>query len=145
MTSLHGIEHLTSLGGLNLGVLYKLPDLHDLQNLTSLGGELSITNCDSLSNVDALEGISSINGLLRFSSNDNLENIQGVRHIDPQGFLAEYPGFEDIQIYNNPKLSICNLSNICSAVSCLLYTSDAADERSSVDLGGRRIINKKKK
>ena len=23
---------------------------------------------------------------------------------------------------------------------CLLYTSDAADERSSVDLGGRRII-----
>ena len=29
--------------------------------------------------------------------------------------------------------------------SCLLYTSDAADERSSVDLGGRRIIKKKKK
>ena len=28
--------------------------------------------------------------------------------------------------------------------NCLLYTSDAADERSSVDLGGRRIINKKK-
>ena len=26
---------------------------------------------------------------------------------------------------------------------CLLYTSDAADERSSVDLGGRRIIKKK--
>ena len=29
-------------------------------------------------------------------------------------------------------------------VTCLLYTSDAADERSSVDLGGRRIIKKKK-
>ena len=26
------------------------------------------------------------------------------------------------------------------AQDCLLYTSDAADERSSVDLGGRRII-----
>ena len=26
---------------------------------------------------------------------------------------------------------------------CLLYTSDAADERFSVDLGGRRIIKKK--
>src|SRR5664280_3308055 len=26
------------------------------------------------------------------------------------------------------------------AVSCLLYTSDAADEEDSVDLGGRRII-----
>ena len=30
-------------------------------------------------------------------------------------------------------------------MDCLLYTSDAADERSSVDLGGRRIIKKKKK
>ena len=32
-----------------------------------------------------------------------------------------------------------------AAPACLLYTSDAADERSSVDLGGRRIIKKKKK
>ena len=31
-----------------------------------------------------------------------------------------------------------------TSCSCLLYTSDAADERSSVDLGGRRIIKKKK-
>ena len=31
-----------------------------------------------------------------------------------------------------------------SQPACLLYTSDAADERSSVDLGGRRIIKKKK-
>ena len=30
-----------------------------------------------------------------------------------------------------------------SRITCLLYTSDAADERSSVDLGGRRIIKKK--
>eukprot|EP00658_Telonema_sp_P-2_P055069 TRINITY_DN4379_c0_g1_i5.p1 TRINITY_DN4379_c0_g1~~TRINITY_DN4379_c0_g1_i5.p1 ORF type:complete len:107 (+),score=42.18 TRINITY_DN4379_c0_g1_i5:111-431(+) len=30
-------------------------------------------------------------------------------------------------------------------VDCLLYTSDAADEEDSVDLGGRRIIKKKKR
>eukprot|EP00658_Telonema_sp_P-2_P081683 TRINITY_DN8450_c0_g1_i8.p1 TRINITY_DN8450_c0_g1~~TRINITY_DN8450_c0_g1_i8.p1 ORF type:complete len:123 (+),score=36.68 TRINITY_DN8450_c0_g1_i8:80-448(+) len=30
-------------------------------------------------------------------------------------------------------------------ICCLLYTSDAADEEDSVDLGGRRIIKKKKK
>ena len=35
-------------------------------------------------------------------------------------------------------------SRKCAQLSgCLLYTSDAADERSSVDLGGRRIIKKK--
>ena len=43
--------------------------------------------------------------------------------------------------------SLRNLNDIDIAcyISCLLYTSDAADERSSVDLGGRRIIKKKKK
>ena len=29
-------------------------------------------------------------------------------------------------------------------MGCLLYTSDAADEEDSVDLGGRRLIKKKK-
>ena len=38
---------------------------------------------------------------------------------------------------------LVDLAKIIGA--CLLYTSDAADERSSVDLGGRRIIKKKKK
>ena len=33
---------------------------------------------------------------------------------------------------------------LAQSKNCLLYTSDAADERSSVDLGGRRIIKKKK-
>src|SRR5665648_1285872 len=32
-----------------------------------------------------------------------------------------------------------------NTLTCLLYTSDAADEEDSVDLGGRRIIKKKKK
>eukprot|EP00658_Telonema_sp_P-2_P053224 TRINITY_DN41699_c0_g1_i2.p1 TRINITY_DN41699_c0_g1~~TRINITY_DN41699_c0_g1_i2.p1 ORF type:complete len:113 (-),score=9.12 TRINITY_DN41699_c0_g1_i2:52-390(-) len=32
-----------------------------------------------------------------------------------------------------------------SYTSCLLYTSDAADEEDSGDLGGRRIIKKKKR
>src|SRR5678810_1075070 len=34
------------------------------------------------------------------------------------------------------------MSIITEYYTCLLYTSDAADERSSVDLGGRRIIKK---
>ncbi|GAB5803500.1 hypothetical protein JMUB7513_28000 [Staphylococcus aureus] len=33
--------------------------------------------------------------------------------------------------------------NMPEGEDCLLYTSDAADEEDSVDLGGRRIIKKK--
>ena len=35
------------------------------------------------------------------------------------------------------------LRDLAQIKLCLLYTSDAADERSSVDLGGRRILKKK--
>ena len=34
--------------------------------------------------------------------------------------------------------------SLATLKTCLLYTSDAADEEDSVDLGGRRIIKKKK-
>ena len=42
-------------------------------------------------------------------------------------------------------LSLADSEALGLFASCLLYTSDAADERSSVDLGGRRIIKKKKR
>eukprot|EP00658_Telonema_sp_P-2_P031470 TRINITY_DN23535_c0_g1_i2.p1 TRINITY_DN23535_c0_g1~~TRINITY_DN23535_c0_g1_i2.p1 ORF type:complete len:130 (+),score=50.26 TRINITY_DN23535_c0_g1_i2:56-445(+) len=40
---------------------------------------------------------------------------------------------------------IYSVFEVEDGVTCLLYTSDAADEEDSVDLGGRRIIKKKKK
>ena len=53
---------------------------------------------------------------------------------------------------DNTKIIICEYysrinfyNSIIEFYSCLLYTSDAADEEDSVDLGGRRIIKKKKK
>ncbi|WDT36870.1 hypothetical protein PVA38_11880 [Streptococcus pneumoniae D39] len=40
---------------------------------------------------------------------------------------------------------VYNKENMDNNCFCLLYTSDAADEARSVDLGGRRNIKKKKK
>jgi len=37
------------------------------------------------------------------------------------------------------------LEGLPQMIGCLLYTSDAADDLLCVDLGGRRIIKKKKK
>ena len=44
------------------------------------------------------------------------------------------------KLQNDRRVVVSELSQIC-----LLYTSDAADEEDSVDLGGRRIIKKKNK
>ena len=54
------------------------------------------------------------------------------------GSIVRFLGM-DITIMGNS----ISLPNADLVVGCLLYTSDAADERSSVDLGGRRIIKKK--
>ena len=41
-------------------------------------------------------------------------------------------------------VSVLDIGFVVKAVDdCLLYTYDAADDEDSVDLGGRRIINKK--
>ena len=60
--------------------------------------------------------------------------------IDPQAWLADV-------LARMPALTVSRLLELLPwnwRDACLLYTSDAADERSSVDLGGRRIIKKKK-
>eukprot|EP00658_Telonema_sp_P-2_P063194 TRINITY_DN51913_c0_g1_i1.p1 TRINITY_DN51913_c0_g1~~TRINITY_DN51913_c0_g1_i1.p1 ORF type:complete len:140 (-),score=53.25 TRINITY_DN51913_c0_g1_i1:69-488(-) len=63
----------------------------------------------------------------------------------PQTALREVSILQEIHHQNIVNL----LDVICGEgklylIFCLLYTSDAADEEDSVDLGGRRIIKKKK-
>ena len=52
-------------------------------------------------------------------------------------------------VSNPPSIGIAfgagGARGIAHLLICLLYTSDAADERSSVEFGGRRIIKKKRK
>ena len=49
----------------------------------------------------------------------------------------------EIRSTRAPVASTLHPAYFAMVMACLLYTSDAADERSSVDLGGRRIIKKK--
>ena len=49
----------------------------------------------------------------------------------------------EIDMYYKLRPNIGIKKETALPIICLLYTSDAADERSSVDLGGRRIIKKK--
>ena len=62
-------------------------------------------------------------------------------------FPANIPGKKNWTSSVNGGMDVkygINQAFTLDATFCLLYTSDAADERSSVDIGGRRIIKKKK-
>src|SRR5678815_3157944 len=87
------------------------------------------------------------------------EQLEQVSEFKYLGYMLDEKGKDDAEcsrkVVNGRKVagaikSLVNakgLSLECARVlheGCLLYTSDAADERSSVDLGGRRIIKKKK-
>ena len=71
----------------------------------------------------------------------NPEYLEKHLHLDKMGSLASEPAIqrllEEIKAQANQNLSA--FSRIC-----LLYTSDAADDLLCVDLGGRRILKKKK-
>ena len=55
-----------------------------------------------------------------------------VANINP--VLSQSGLLESVKKNPGDAIKMCN--------NCLLYTSDAADEEDSVDLGGRRIIKK---
>src|SRR5450756_3183542 len=66
--------------------------------------------------------------------------------------VAQEPGIDHHHILfrGTPQTNLAKIVNSIKGVSaryisCLLYTSDAADDLLCVDLGGRRIIKKKKK
>eukprot|EP00825_Cyclidium_porcatum_P044027 TRINITY_DN6360_c0_g1_i2.p1 TRINITY_DN6360_c0_g1~~TRINITY_DN6360_c0_g1_i2.p1 ORF type:complete len:143 (+),score=28.75 TRINITY_DN6360_c0_g1_i2:334-762(+) len=73
--------------------------------------------------------------------NDKKENINGkwfIPHNAGVNIIFRNDGSFVFNDYNAKK-------HCDEILTCLLYTSDAADDMQCVDLGGRRIIKKKKK
>eukprot|EP00658_Telonema_sp_P-2_P061830 TRINITY_DN50489_c0_g1_i1.p1 TRINITY_DN50489_c0_g1~~TRINITY_DN50489_c0_g1_i1.p1 ORF type:complete len:213 (+),score=29.12 TRINITY_DN50489_c0_g1_i1:291-929(+) len=72
-------------------------------------------------------------------------NKNAARHNKEGGNNVEGTSKEVVSTTSHPSAtSEETLQDIINSYDCLLYTSDAADEEDSVDLGGRRIIKNKK-
>ena len=88
-------------------------------------------------------------GFFFFQAEDGIRDLvrsRGLGDVYKRQDLSPFPRMDNLNA-----MDLVKINNLTYGVqgnkmisSCLLYTSDAADERSSVDLGGRRIIKKKK-
>ena len=82
-----------------------------------------------------------------FQAEDGIRDLvrsRGLGDVYKRQAVAGEPGYHGTRLREQPLHAQWSVPVDAQSDpgGCLLYTSDAADERSSVDLGGRRIIKK---
>ena len=78
---------------------------------------------------------------------DNINNIIAITNDGIDCMVIKIQTSLIKKYWNTENGELCLFKavlNVGNYIVCLLYTSDAADEEDSVDLGGCRIIKKKK-
>ena len=135
LVSLEGINSLSSIS-LNLGVMDNalLVNMEALSQITTLGASLIIKNNAALVNLSGLDKLTSIEKHLRIINNDNLINLNGLEavstingelNINNNDELVRLEGLGDfgsisvdsIQLFENPKLSLCEIQGVCDYIS----------------------------
>ena len=61
-------------------------------------------------------------------------------HVSGKGVILEEPSVVAMDLEEGVPLAVGEEAKLMLGRTCLLYTSDAADDLTRVDLGGRRII-----
>eukprot|EP00658_Telonema_sp_P-2_P078495 TRINITY_DN7359_c0_g1_i7.p1 TRINITY_DN7359_c0_g1~~TRINITY_DN7359_c0_g1_i7.p1 ORF type:complete len:1028 (-),score=296.12 TRINITY_DN7359_c0_g1_i7:13-3096(-) len=132
------------LSGAAMNVVPSKAELdHYLGEATKISKDHPVVISKFLENAKEIEfdGVADNGEVVCFAISEHLENA-GVHSGDATLILpAQKLYLETIKQIKRSAFAIARALKI----SCLLYTSDAADEEDSVDLGGRRMIQKKNK
>src|SRR5690554_1533177 len=110
ITDLSPLSNLTSVGSLTITWNTQLTSLSGLDNLTSVGEWLEIVDNDQLTSLSGLESLISSSEeatKIKIGQNDLLTDISALQNINPE-IIGE------IDIFDNPVLSVCNLPNFCT-------------------------------
>src|SRR5678816_929633 len=115
-----------------------------------LAGRAQVTRIDTAAAVNDVKTSVGTDGMsalgrcmtLGISNYDSRMYSQRILEVEAQFILSSNLNVNIFIGYTYPGTTDPFLGVAAYASGCLLYTSDAADERSSVDLGGRRIIKK---
>eukprot|EP00658_Telonema_sp_P-2_P028944 TRINITY_DN22081_c0_g1_i1.p1 TRINITY_DN22081_c0_g1~~TRINITY_DN22081_c0_g1_i1.p1 ORF type:complete len:283 (+),score=60.50 TRINITY_DN22081_c0_g1_i1:128-976(+) len=165
ITDVSGLGQCGSLHTLSLTGCKGIADVSGLGQCSSLD-TLDLSYCSGITDVSVLGQCSSLRTLnlswcTGITDVSLLGQCSSIRTLDLSycGRIADVSGLGQCGSLHTLNLSSCksitDVSELghCGSLhtldltgcrGCLLYTSDAADEEDSVDLGGRRIIKKKR-
>lgn len=104
LADITALNVLTSCDFLSLGNNPLLSSLDGLQNLTTINS-INIYNCDAIQSMDHI-GFTTITGSLSLRDNEVLSDLTGLANINMEDA-------SNLNIYNNPNLSVCGVLPIC--------------------------------
>ncbi|WP_432671658.1 GEVED domain-containing protein [Flavobacterium sp. SM2513] len=120
LTTLEGLESITSIGGNFYIEGSNLENTDGLDNLSVVGGVLRISDNPFLQNLNGFSSLTTLSKNLEITNNAVLSDISGFSSISQinqtaysigGGSTIEYRG---LTITNNPDLAICNLDIFCT-------------------------------
>lgn len=107
ITSISSLNNLSSINdSLYLQFMNSMTSINGFQNLTTINGDFQIA-ITGLSEIDGFNNLETVNGKLYIQQNNFISDIYALQNIDPASL-------DEIIITDNPLLSICALSNICT-------------------------------
>jgi len=108
LENLSGLENLTTIGGkLSIISNTNLTYLAGLENLTFVGTNIILHTNKKLITLSALSNVNDMNGTLSLIANNTLDSLTGLENIEPNNI-------QNLVIVNNPNLSVCSVSNVCT-------------------------------
>lgn len=114
LANLHGLEQLEYIGGQFYAYNNLLYHLRALKRLKHAGSILLQSN-NVLDHLDGLDSLRTLDGPLTIRNHVNLNDIQGIRNIDPA--TIDGSGFTDLKITGNTSLSACAILSVCGRLS----------------------------
>ena len=110
LANLSGLENIQSFSGkLRIGFNPQLTDLSVFSNITSVR-DLDVYENENLLSLDGLENLEEIQQRLFINGNPLLNSIAGIGDVSPEGI-------EEVVIFSNPNLTVCNVPLICTVVN----------------------------
>ena len=106
LSSLDGMQNLVSTGTIEFSYVFSLQSLEGLDGLQQINGDLIITTCTGLLEIDALSSLTSVDGVVAIYYNDVLDNLDGFEN------LSSVTGL--LNLTSNGLTSISGLSSLTS-------------------------------